>query len=75
MSNGRAIEIDGKRYSVARAKLTGTQLRVMAQLPDTFDLYVVDDLADYDGSREVGWNELVSLHEGLRFFSANPKDI
>lgn len=69
------IDIDGKPYKVGRRKLTGSQIRLMAQLPDTFDLYVADEMADYDGSREVGWNELVTLHEGLRFFSADPKDI
>ncbi len=72
---GRTITIDSKPYRVGRDKLTGTQIRLMAQLPDTFDLYVVDEMADYDGSREVGWNELVRLREGLRFFSADPKDI
>lgn len=69
------ILIDGLRHKTKEARLTGRQIRLMAELPDSFDLYVHDEMADYDDSREVGDNELVTLEDGLRFFSADPRDI
>jgi len=69
------IMIDQKPYRSKAAKLTGKQIRLMAQVPDSFDLYVVDEMAEYDDSREVADNEILTLTKHARFFSANPKDI
>lgn len=69
------IVIDGKDHTASAAKLTGKQIRLMAEVPDSFDLYVQDEMADYDDSREVADNEILTLADGLRFFTADPKDI
>ena len=63
------IQIDRTHYKVAEDQLTGEQLRNLPKPPigPDFDLFeVVPGGAD----RKIGYDEVVEIRNGLRFFTA-----
>ncbi|QKW17665.1 multiubiquitin domain-containing protein [Kitasatospora sp. NA04385] len=64
-----AIFIDRSRYEVTHKRMTGLELRALPQPPvaDDRDLWL--DVVDQH-DRKIADDEVVSLHDGMRFFTA-----
>jgi hypothetical protein len=63
------IQIDREHFTVSQSALTGTQLRQLSSPPIGPDRDLFEVVPGHP-DRKIANDELVSMHDGLRFFTA-----
>lgn len=61
------IFIDAKRFEVEQTTMTGAQLKALASIDPSYQLFL--EMQGHDDDKLIGDNESVSIKSGLHFFA------